>query len=563
MSLTVAALLQLPELRDLCLVGGAAGTQKAITGLRTSAPEPGTLPGSGEFVLLDGHALLTLWDSGGGLLRRWAAAGAAGVLVAARQIPADLLAEADGVAFPVVAATAWEQLLQAVPGICRELNRRDHDLSVQSEQTLRSLTATALEARSLKDITQELSRLMRLSVTVEDARYQVLAHAEWEGSMDPVREATLSAGTTPAEVIRRCQVDGIIDQLHKTSRPFLFRGYADFQMRDRIVSPVKVSGDTVGYVDVLGGGRAFTPLDMRTAEHAATIIALHILRQQSVAEVEARVRHSFVDALLGGYFAANDAEWMDRARLFGFDPSRSHVVIIVGPLVHSGSARGRALEGRHDYQARQRIRDAVQAGLALCDLPQFITCSLNRVVMFLPVPPAGAGSLRRQVERVHQRVQAELGKLTVSMMCGGVHAGIAGLRRSFEEAEILTELQAPRRPLMWYQDCLVLQMVNGVADPRLLEDLVQATLSRLQAHPSGDMLVQTVEALVSCNFRQTLAAKRLHVHRNTLLYRLELIERLLDCALDDLETQVRLYLALRAREVLAGRRHGQPLTVEA
>jgi DNA-binding PucR family transcriptional regulator len=41
------------------------------------------------------------------------------------------------------------------------------------------------------------------------------------------------------------------------------------------------------------------------------------------------------------------------------------------------------------------------------------------------------------------------------------------------------------------------------------------------------------------------AAKQLKIHRNTLSARLHRIERLLDCDLDDLETQTELHLALR------------------
>jgi PucR family transcriptional regulator, purine catabolism regulatory protein len=63
-------------------------------------------------------------------------------------------------------------------------------------------------------------------------------------------------------------------------------------------------------------------------------------------------------------------------------------------------------------------------------------------------------------------------------------------------------------------------------------------------------LLKTLDAYFACLGSPTEAAERLHVHRNTLLYRLHRIQEIAGVDLSDAETRLALHLALRVREVL-------------
>ena len=70
-------------------------------------------------------------------------------------------------------------------------------------------------------------------------------------------------------------------------------------------------------------------------------------------------------------------------------------------------------------------------------------------------------------------------------------------------------------------------------------------------------LVKTLDAYFACLGSPTEAAERLHVHRNTLLYRLHRIQEIALIDLSDAETRLALHLSLRVSDVLKA---GRPAT---
>jgi purine catabolism regulator len=67
---------------------------------------------------------------------------------------------------------------------------------------------------------------------------------------------------------------------------------------------------------------------------------------------------------------------------------------------------------------------------------------------------------------------------------------------------------------------------------------------------AGGELVQTLRAYFASRGSPTLTARTLHLHRNSLLYRLQRIREVAGVDLDDPETRLRLEIALRARDLL-------------
>jgi len=63
----------------------------------------------------------------------------------------------------------------------------------------------------------------------------------------------------------------------------------------------------------------------------------------------------------------------------------------------------------------------------------------------------------------------------------------------------------------------------------------------------GAELIKTLEAFFSANCSPKEAAAILHVHRNTVLYRLERIAEITGHDLNDSEIRLRLHLALHVR----------------
>jgi purine catabolism regulator len=85
-----------------------------------------------------------------------------------------------------------------------------------------------------------------------------------------------------------------------------------------------------------------------------------------------------------------------------------------------------------------------------------------------------------------------------------------------------------------------------------LANFVESELKQLIEHDDrhNGELVRTLDAYLHSNGNKNLTARALQLQRRSVYYRLGRIEQLIGGSLDDPELRVRLYVALRAREML-------------
>ena len=57
-------------------------------------------------------------------------------------------------------------------------------------------------------------------------------------------------------------------------------------------------------------------------------------------------------------------------------------------------------------------------------------------------------------------------------------------------------------------------------------------------------MLETLEAFFATNGNIIKSAEKLYIHRNTMKYRLDQVEKLLDCSLEDAVVRLQLQLAL-------------------
>jgi purine catabolism regulator len=106
----------------------------------------------------------------------------------------------------------------------------------------------------------------------------------------------------------------------------------------------------------------------------------------------------------------------------------------------------------------------------------------------------------------------------------------------------------------------VYRLIARVDDPDALDSFRDEYLGPLEEYDARHAaeLIDTLEGFFACNGNHARAAEMLHLHRNTLLYRLERIEALTGRDLAEAETRLSLQLALKIRRVFPTIRASQP-----
>jgi purine catabolism regulator len=97
--------------------------------------------------------------------------------------------------------------------------------------------------------------------------------------------------------------------------------------------------------------------------------------------------------------------------------------------------------------------------------------------------------------------------------------------------------------VLWFEDFAFVDALLCGADSGQLRARCELLLGPLRAHPH---LLETLDAYLMSNLSVNVAARRLHVHPNSVRYRLSRVEEFIDRPLSDLASVVELYVALRA-----------------
>ncbi|MTV23866.1 hypothetical protein FTX61_00290 [Nitriliruptoraceae bacterium ZYF776] len=243
--------------------------------------------------------------------------------------------------------------------------------------------------------------------------------------------------------------------------------------------------------------------------------------------------------LLGG-----DAEPLLRRRCLaaGLRLGSAHHVVVAGLRDPAGTP--------DRERARLELRDALRATAPSGHAPLVRPLGDLEVAVHPVVGPEEVAQLRSTVRHHLLGVHP-----THHAACGAFEPGVAGIATSFGQARrtlAFARERGDRGELLTYEATLPDLLLHSRGD--LAAEVLRTTVAPLLDHDAerGSDLLATCAALFAAGGNRAEAAKRLHVHRHTLIARLRRIEELTGCALDDDEDSFRLRLGLRAHRLLSG-----------
>ncbi|WP_159566623.1 sugar diacid recognition domain-containing protein [Budvicia diplopodorum] len=133
------------------------------------------------------------------------------------------------------------------------------------------------------------------------------------------------------------------------------------------------------------------------------------------------------------------------------------------------------------------------------------------------------------------------------MIVGGYFAGEGGIRRSYQSAKA-TQVMAQRMKLknkyVFYSDHTLPALLGGLADSWQAQELSKVWLKLVSQDSKGILQVTLKQYFEqNCDLSQTAAS--LHIHINTLRYRLQRIEEITALKINDLQQAVWLYIGMQ------------------
>lgn len=314
-----------------------------------------------------------------------------------------------------------------------------------------------------------------------------------------------------------------------------------------VAGPIDLVGHRDGWVLLFDSSADVTEHDLAehrvAVEQAVTIFGTELLRVRGIERAEERAKGNFVHALLHARFS-NRADLVARASYYDFDVDGRYGVVVA----HSGG-----LVAQRDSPAR--LAEMARAATSLPhvqDRPTLATVVGDVVAVIRQIPRTRRGQADPAAEelrdyavawerRLRERTQKE-----VLVAFGRPAVGADAITESYREARIALDLRDRLRVdrVCGFSDLRVDSVLLDLAQQPGGQEYAAEILSPLKADRNGE-LAQVVRAYVEAGGNLNEAARRLNVHRNTMLYKLERIGRLLQRDVRAPDSQFAIWLAIR------------------
>lgn len=291
-------------------------------------------------------------------------------------------------------------------------------------------------------------------------------------------------------------------------------------------------------------------VDITALEHACTIIALERVKEQAIYDTQQRLQGEFITNLLSGKM---DETLIQKAKHLNFDPNRNYMALLID-LTNLRHKQGEQMDGI----IRHFIKIANQIFLETCPKGMVVR-NQDQIVVLLSFGARYSSSsimyqTKESVRKFQKEIMAKNWSADISIGIGRVKPGLFYVHKSLEEAmkclQFIRSYQFENKVLS-YTDLGVQRLILQNSEEEL-KDFIQEVLGPLLEYEQarkGDLLT-TLFVFLESNQNGKIAAETLHVHPNTLNYRIKRIEDILSIDLTDSKQLLNVHLAINVYQYI-------------
>lgn len=395
--------------------------------------------------------------------------------------------------------------------------------------------------QSLEEFADYISTMLGGPVTIEDAGHRLLAYSMHSDYSDEARVSTIMSRRVPENVVNKLWKEGVIPALHKEQEPVVISSIQDIGLGNRMAIAIRRKQEIMGYIWVIEGNNAFSPVQEKLLKTAAEKAAKELQQRHMQNKQQEKSKEEFFWRLLTEDIKEISAITKQFERWHGKAPVRPLIIVLESE------------ESIDDIMFRSvmyLVRGSQKVKLWLQ------TRTDNQVIML--IEPAAGSSCNTEQHFMDELLQLLKDRFTSRQFIGsGREAALSYLKKSYEEAQVVIRMQ---RRLSWTEQHLYTFEQLGylkyleAATEEHAEDAgrIHPVIDKLIIYDkknNTDLINTLYIFLQSCSMNK--AAEMMHIHANTMAYRMKRIEEITDMNTKNPHEQLSLLMEFALREYIS------------
>lgn len=398
----------------------------------------------------------------------------------------------------------------------------------------------------LTEFVDRTSTVLGCPVTLEDAHHQLLSYSIHDDLSDPVRISTIVTRRVPEKIINSLWKEGYMPALLKGSEPIIIPSLNDVEFGTRAAIAIKKNEEILGFIWALQSQDTFTDEQLSFLKFAAKEGKNQLLQAQRKKKRHQENHQEFLWQLLTGHFQSEERIAQTCLELSITLPTPYSIVVFSFP---SDITQNTEKTISYMLSTTQRIKASLY------------TVDRKRLIIL-----AGAEEQNNFSQNLTEFIKAFILQMKtrfdiapIQGACGQIYETYIKARNSYDEALYTFSLQQAfpekKNALINYATLGIYQYIKTLhkfhSDSSASQSLKSIDNYDNKNHTQ---LTQTLEAYLKRDGNLYDAAEDLHVHVNTIHYRIKRISEIAQVDLKDpfIKTALLLELLLHQyREALA------------
>lgn len=378
--------------------------------------------------------------------------------------------------------------------------------------------------RSLEEFAEMISYYLHCPVTIEDANHQLLAYSTHVDGADEARISTIISRRVPEQLINHFWKGGIIPALNQTREPVRISEVKEFGLGSRVAVSIWKHDEILGYIWVSDERQRLTEKQLDLLKEAAQTAKKELLKLSRERKQTHKSKQELLWQLLLGESTAKVKGDLHLARV------QEHQSVFVCVLVFE----------EPDEEARRHIEYMLQASYQDV-IPLFLWDDRQLICLVKADSSTDQHQFLRQLTGVLQERFVIKQK---DSCCGSYVSHLDDVSKSYQEALRILNLKK-RFPeeldiAHVYHDLGILKHINQLTNT----ERVHPGLLSIQEYDKkqGTEMFLTLNEWLKRDGNLNEIATQLHIHVNTLTYRVKRIESIGQFSLKQPLTRMGLYL---------------------
>ncbi|HJV46026.1 MAG TPA: helix-turn-helix domain-containing protein [Bacillota bacterium] len=404
-----------------------------------------------------------------------------------------------------------------------------------------------LEAADLEELADIICKRVSNPITIEDSNHRLIAYSKHGNWTDKARMETIMGRSVPEAVLNRLWQDGVIQKLMESDQPIRIEAKNEVGLGDRVAISIRKGVSVLGYIYVQEVNEPLGDEEMdylRQAAHAA-MPKLH--RRLTRRRLQDEKGKEFFWELLLGHIKSHH-EIQIRAEFIHLKLPHPFSVFI--------------------FDVEDDRYDQVQKELAFLLSNLSETFSINQFPLWVTnqkqfILLGGGGREKVDfhdrchafVQEVIGKIQERFGPLAMTGVFGNEYESFSYIEKSYQQALNVLHMKRilPQEmgAIRGYTDLGIYRLLPTFIEKNADEMYVNRRLERLVRYDEENQsqLLSTLETYLDCAGHVNIASKILHIHPNTLAYRLRRVGEVAGFDLDDPNQRISMFIDLKLRKI--------------